>query len=282
MTNIQLLPNSTFKATVVAKDTVYIGAPSIAQLKIAGQLDAAHPVRYWKDSDLSYDFTGLTLAAGGYYTNSAMLTCDGDLFVDGTVFLNQVQIKTINGCRLHATGPVFIQKAITYVTDPNLPTNPNLQVVSARAISMGIGPTQCEAMTNPTGWYNQNHVASPLTERFVTLVSQKDINTRNTNPASNFPLTSPDPLTEGKYIVAEGAKIPELDDASCHGRTQPFEKLMLVAPLVHSRYKGNFSGVVIGEYPMFSLQAFVYQFDPIFLKVPVLPLLDMDKILKIQ
>jgi hypothetical protein len=282
MTKIQLIPGATFKAQVVEKNSVYIGAPSIADLKAAGQLDSTHPIQYWKDSDLSYDFSGLTLAANGYFTNTDILACDGDLFVDGTVFLNQPMIKTISGCRLHATGVVFSQKAITFMTDPGLQANANLEIVSARAISMGVGLTQCEAQTNPSGWYNVNKVANPLQERFVTLVGPEDIVTRNTNPSSNFPLTSSTPALEGSYIMGEAQKIQGLEDASCHGRALSFQRLMLVAPQVHSRYKGNFSGVVIGEFPLFSLGSFIYQFDPVFLKVPVLPLLNMDKILSIQ
>lgn len=281
MTKIQLIPGATFKATVVEKNSIYIGAPSVSDIKAAGQLDSNHPIRYWRDSDISYPFSGLSLAAGGYYTNTGTLVCDGDLFVDGTVFLNQPTIKTISGCRLHATGVVFMQKALQFVTDPNLQANANLQVISPRAISMGIGLTHCETPTNP-GWYYSNKIDNPLLERFVTLIPSRDIVTRNTNPSSNFPLTSSTPTAEGNYIVGEAQKIQGLDDASCHGRGISFERLMLVAPQIHSRYKGNFSGVVIGEYPMFSLQSFVYQFDPVFLKVPVVPLLNMDTILKIQ
>ena len=212
-----------------------------------------------------------------------MLACDGDLFVDGTVFLASLQVKTIAGCRLHATGPIFVQKGITYLADPAYPmANPNLQLVSARAISMGVGPTHCEATTDPTGWYNANKVPNPLQERFVKLATQKDVLTRNTDPTSGFPQTAATPTAEGQYILDEALKISALDDASCHGRAVSFDKLMLIAPLVHSRYKGNFSGVVIGEFPLFALGAFVYQFDPVFLKVPVVPLLNMDSLLKVQ
>ena len=282
MTQIQLIKGSTFKATVVEKSLVYIGAPSVAQIKTAGQLDASHPVQYWKDSDISYDLSGLTKNAAGYYTNSGVLSCDGDLFVDGTVFLNTVTIKTISGCRLHVTGPVFVQKGITYQSDATLQANPNLQIISARAIAMGLGNTQCEANTDKNGWYNQNKVTSPLQERFSGLADSKDVKLRNTDSTSGFPMTSASPSEEAKALVAEGLKIADLNDASCHGRAVSFDRLMLVAPQVHSRYKGNFSGVVIAEFPLFSLGSFVYQFDQVFLKVPVLPLMDMDKILKIQ
>ena len=281
MNGIQKIAGGSFKAEVVAKDSIYIGALSVADIKAAGRLDAANKLQYRKDSDASYELSGLSLAAGGYYTNTETLACDGDLFIDGTLFLNEPKIKTIKGCRIYTTGPIFTQKAVTYVTDPMLSTDPNLQLASARAISQGVGLTHCETTANP-GWYSSNNRANPIAMRFVDMATSKAITLRNTDSTSGFPLTAATTAAEGQAIMAEAQKIVGLEDASCHGRNVSFQRMMLVAPQIHSRYKGNFSGVIIGEFPLFSLQSFVYQFDPVFLKVPVLPLVDTDKFLKIQ
>ncbi|MGZ3722164.1 MAG: hypothetical protein ACXVA9_04485, partial [Bdellovibrionales bacterium] len=251
-----------------------------------GGLDSFHPLRYYPQSATSYPLSGLQLI-GPAITNVGVVACDGDLFVDGSVFLNQLQLKTLTGCRIHATGPIFVQQAISYVADPGQLQKPNLQLVSARLISMGVGNSQCEASTDPSGWYNASGVASPTAMRFTYMpdpasVWFKDVRTRNTNPGSTYEKTAASPLAEGQAMLAIAQAIPGLQDASCHGRNVGFDHLFLVAPQIHSRYKGNFHGVIVTEFPMFSLGAFSYQFDPVFQTVPVLPKIPASEILVLK
>ena len=55
-----------------------------------------------------------------------------------------------------------------------------------------------------------------------------------------------------------------------------FSGLLLNAPEVHSRYVGNFKGAVVAEIAMFRLGEFVFTFDSLFQKVPILPALKSD------
>jgi len=73
-------------------------------------------------------------------------------------------------------------------------------------------------------------------------------------------------------------------DASCRleGRNIGFDRLLLNAPQVQSRYRGNFSGVIIAEFAMMSLGQFVYAFDDVFSQVPILPKLKASDYLDVQ
>jgi hypothetical protein len=68
------------------------------------------------------------------------------------------------------------------------------------------------------------------------------------------------------------ALIP-LEDSSFHDDTIGFSRLLLNAPIINSRYKGNFKGLVIAEFALFWQGKTGFEFDPIFKKVPVLPML---------
>ncbi|MGD0101369.1 MAG: hypothetical protein ABSC60_13565, partial [Acidobacteriota bacterium] len=74
-------------------------------------------------------------------------------------------------------------------------------------------------------------------------------------------------------IYDQGKRIPSLEDASCHDDTISFSRLLLNAPQVHSRYKGPFRGLVIAEVALFRLSKSTFEFDPVFKRVPILPVL---------
>lgn len=80
-----------------------------------------------------------------FFTNTGEVVCDGDLLVRGTLFLNQPVIATRTGCRIYATGPAFLQGAITYKTRDGSADKANLQLVSAKAILLGLGDKSCDA-----------------------------------------------------------------------------------------------------------------------------------------
>ncbi len=89
-------------------------------------------------------------------------------------------------------------------------------------------------------------------------------------------------------MVAESAIIAAkqgpLYDAICRkeGRQVSFERLLINAPIVHSRYVGDFKGTVIAEHATMALGAFVFKFDPVFSEVPVLPFLDPERYLSVS
>ena len=283
---IMAMPNAG-GTPVVEMQSMYIGAPSVSQIRTHGGIDPSNPARYYKTSNFSYELSGM-VKSGPVYTNNGIVNCDGDLFLEGTVFLNALQLKTINGCRIHATGPIFVQKAITYLVDPQQNQRSNLQLVSARLISMGVGDSHCEASTDPSGWYATTPgVSSPAALRFKFMSEPsnqyfKDVRTRNTNPMSNGEKTSVSPQAEGIALLALLQQVPGIQDASCTGRNVGFDHLLVNAPQIHSRYRGNFNGVIIGEFPLLSLGNFTFQFDPVFQTVPVLPKIPATELLNIQ
>ena len=69
------------------------------------------------------------------------------------------------------------------------------------------------------------------------------------------------------------ASLVPLEDSSCHDTTLGFSRMLLNAPVVHSRYSGRFKGVVIAEFALFWQGKSSYEFDPVFREVPVLPVL---------
>ena len=76
------------------------------------------------------------------------------------------------------------------------------------------------------------------------------------------------------------SSITSFQDASCgknaageFSREEHFDRLLLNAPRIDSRYTGQFNGVIIAETVLMSLSRFSFSFDPVFSRVPVLPLL---------
>lgn len=265
-------------ATVVEKAQVYIGAPSVEVLKQRA-LIGADATKFIKNSSLSPELSGLDLKTGYYQNAASGLVCDGDLIIQGTVFLKNLTVKTIDGCRLHATDAIFVQGAIKFEKlGTAAVNNTNLQLVSSRWISMGVGLTHCETANNP-GWYQQNGTGmSPFEHRIKTYSSYS----RNTG------YNDANVAAEKTYMEAQIRKIQGLEDASCHSsesgmpRQVAFERLLINAPRVDSRYTGQFNGVIIAEYPLLSLSAFSFKFDTTFNRVPVLPLLKAEDFLVVK
>jgi hypothetical protein len=179
--------------------------------------------------------------------------------------LNQGIIATDSGCRIYATGPIFVQKGITY-KDLNHSGRANLQLVSAEAILLGAGDKSCDP----------KDTESPLSRRLVSGYAISTFITRGSERKS----ISPKAL--GQSIYDKAKLIAALEDSSCHDDTISFTRLLLNAPLVHSRYKGNFKGLVIAEAALFRLSKSSFEFDPVFKNVPTLPVLKDSDYLQVQ
>jgi hypothetical protein len=169
--------------------------------------------------------------------------------------LKQPVIATSTGCRIYATGPVFLQGAITYKNRGSSTDKTNLQLVSAKAILLGAGDKSCDS----------TYKDSPLSRR---LISGLAVSTYWTREAVKMSLTPP---KWGETVYAEGKQIPDLEDAGCREDNLSFSRLLLNAPQVHSRYKGDFKGLIIAELVLFRLGKSNFEFDPVFKSVPVLP-----------
>lgn len=263
-------------ATVIEKSKVFIGAPTLPQILSSFNITVPTESKYIPNDANSPALSGFSKNAQGIWSNAAEVICDGDLYLNGTVHLNKPVVKTKNGCRIYAAGPIFIQEAPSYVNlgDASAANNTNLQLVSAKMIVMGVGLTHCETTSTTTHWYADNAIANPLKERL------QDIWTARTHVTR----TVADPIAQGTVILAEAAKLSGWKDASCYtgGRSVHMERILLNAPTIQSRFTGNVSGVVITEVALFSLSAFSYQFDDVFKRVNVLPMLAPSQFLEVQ
>ena len=67
-----------------------------------------------------------------------------------------------------------------------------------------------------------------------------------------------------------------------NGRNVAFERIFLNAPQYHSRYWGEFKGVIVAEFALASLNAFSFHFDSVFEQVQVLPLLNPNEFLRVE
>ena len=256
-------------AEIIEKDRIFIGAPDAATLEARFQLVPGSwtEIKYVKSGRSSPDVQGIGLSPSkNYYTNKSDVVCDGDLFVRGTLFLNHMTLSTISGCRIYATGPIFVQNEIAYRNLGGLPDMTNLQLVSAKAILLGIGNKSCDS----------TYKDSPLSRR---LISGYAITTFFTRDAHRKSLK---PKENGQGIYEQGMKIDSLEDASCRDAAASFSRLLLNAPQVHGRYKGKFKGLVIAEVVLFRLGNSTFEFDPVFKQVPVLPRLKDSDYLLVQ
>ncbi|UYL07266.1 hypothetical protein B9G69_009425 [Bdellovibrio sp. SKB1291214] len=270
--------SSTVGAAVQEKKSVYIGAPTDANITAAFQMAASERVKYYKDGSDSVALSGL-LDQGTFFQNSGELACEGDVAVRGPLLLDNVTIKSRTGCRIYVVGSVFMYGPIKY---SNSDANRNLQITSSKSISMGLGNVKKNGSYCNT---TDNYAVSPASYGVNSIVNR--YSTFWTVPG-NFVRASTNPKAFGDSVVAEAALIEAkngpLYDAVCRseGRSVEYERIILNAPQIHSRYQGNVSGSVIAEIAIMSLNTFKFTYDSVFDSVPVFPFLDKTTYLDIQ
>ena len=260
---------------VVEIDEIYIGAPTESEI-LGLTHTLANSVSGWEAVGAGSSISGLAVISGlqdgtggSYVTHTDhTIDCKGDIVIKGSLFLNDVTINTDgNGCRFMVTHSIFAQGRIQFA---NTSSTENLQLASARAILMGFSlPT---LTTRLNAWYPN---AQPLTrgpgtnseKNAAILAEAAVINSvgtalHDTNDAANCP---GDRVT---YTAYNGGSQTELTQCSIH-----FQRLLLNAPNVQSRYIGQFSGVTIAEIALFAPGALNFEYDPVFDSVPVFPLI---------
>lgn len=255
--------------TVKEVSEVFIGAPTRNRIvEISGV--SKNEMKYIP-SVSGKALLGLASKAGlggSFYTNdpSSPLVCDGDIIIDGVLYLNQPKIQTTNGCRIYVTGSVFVSAPLSFL---DLQATSNLQITSARMVALGVG----HSCSNED---YSNSIDTRLTYDGDNEGRHKGFFTRN--------LGSPDAMLKSQKSDADLVKT--LPDATCTkgGRGASFERLLVNAPVVHNRYNGQFKGLMISEIALLALNALKYEFDPVFSnpKVRILPLLKSSDFLEIK
>ncbi len=267
---------SSSAAVASEKNKIYIGAPVESDLTAAFHITNERSKYFKNDSNSSPDLIGL-MDSNNFFQVIGNFSCDGDVFIRGPLYLDNLKIKTLQGCRLYVVGSVFLYGEIQYVDASNI--NNNLQITSTKSINVGLGTP-----------FNKAGKLCDVNTHAETVRSGSSLRSRYVDVwtvPSQFVRSTTNPKAYGQSILAEAglieSQIGALPDASCRpeGRTVHYEKLLLNAPAVNSRYTGNFSGTVIAEYAIMALGAFKFEFDPVFKLVPVLPVLDASKYLKV-
>lgn len=246
---------------------IYIGAPTAAQIRSVFN-NPSTDSSYVPAKTTSPALSGLTRAAANVFLVDGNMTCDGDLFIDGTILLSNVNLTTLGGCRIYTTGTAFISGPISYASSP---ATSSLQISSSRAISMGLG-TYTESCNAAEYAVLQDYVPNSTDSVAIRFRDMWTV-------PGYFTRDGIAPVTRGQSVVADGASIRAyhvLQDATCEtqGRAVTYQHLLLNAPNIQSRYTGDFDGAIIAEVFIGALGNFKYTFDPIFSSTSVLPLLD--------
>lgn len=295
---------------IIAKNNIYIGAPTAAEIvaiAASSRVSASSSSPWVQVKGLDAGgLAGLTLVTGvngqSYISTTGPINCSGrDVVVSGTLLINNGQFYAEHGgCRLYVTGTVFIEGPITYLNSgltsglisgltsgltsgasgatPD-PTS-NLQITSATAIMMGVG-LNGEAL-NGDGSIDDSG-QTPLAIRLLSDV-RSNLLLRSASTAAAYQSYASGILAEGENIgesLLQDASVPgnlptALSAAKQARASVQFQHLLLNAPLVHSRYMGEVSGVIVAESAMFSLGEFHFSYDPVFATVPILPALPYD------
>lgn len=162
--------NPGVSGSVIPKRSLKIGAPTKTQiLSLASTMNLLIDeggVRVYKANNA--EFTGFSVVQNGsrfYLRNSTTSKCWGDIVIDGTVFLKNLQLESkAAGCRLHTTQTVFLEGGIQYTNEDTYPKT-NIQISSSRAIISGMNPLLVYER-----FQSHNHAYVP-TRNFPTLAS---------------------------------------------------------------------------------------------------------------
>ena len=239
------------EAPVIEKSSIYIGAPTQSEILSLAPTLIASPTGFAMLKVTKANLSGLEMVDEGHGSfvrnkSNVPFVCMGDVVIKGTLFLNNLNLVTDdNGCRIYASQSIFVQGAVKY--NGGIGTgSQNLQLSSARAILMGFDQYKLSDRLSLTGISSLLPYAS-----------------------TRGPGTNKEKRT---LIYNESLLISELEDAG--SQMIPYSRMLLNAPEVHSRYTGEFSGVVVGEIVLFRLGKFSFKYDTAFDSTPILPSLE--------
>ncbi|MGE0529102.1 MAG: hypothetical protein AB7G93_21350 [Bdellovibrionales bacterium] len=266
--------------------------------------------KYIPDTQNSPALSGLSYDSTNKVFKITNLTCDGDLFLGATVVFSNAKVKSVNGCRIYATGSIFVIGNLTSSPyEGSGSTTYNTQLLSSRSIWMGVGKLYkdgrfCERDSggSPVGWYykdlgggsdcrNAANAGKPRCDSFNMRAS--GILNRNTfsngYPTANdlkglfnqSAFQGSDGTIAKERRSVEAALGSSLYDASCEpqARAISFSRLLVAAPYINSRYNGDFSGAIVSDAALMSLGTFKFEFAPVFKSVSIFSLLDSNELI---
>ncbi|MDC0980258.1 tandem-95 repeat protein [Bdellovibrionales bacterium] len=244
---------------IAKKQNIFIGAPTDSAIRklFSSQSPSPGEIEYFLDpTGSSHSSPAWINRLPQYATNSGVMNCDGDLVVNGLLVLNRATIRTKNGCRIYASQPVVIIGALTVLgTTGNYPhTNSNVQISSSKGVLFGV-----------SGDYLRYLYATTYSKYLLTRRAPSDSESRN------------------QFIDFARQLESTPYNSTIRPESVSYNRLLVNAPIVLGRNKGNFSGVIIAETGYLNIGSFNFTFDSVFSRaIPFLPLLNGDTILKIE
>lgn len=305
---------STRQGQVTEASQIYIGAPTASKLETRfswSAIDEGRGFKFIPDS-AGWALSGLNVGVQPppnqlYKTEGASIVCEGDLMLKGSLLLDNVTIRTRSGCRLYVTQDVYIYGPIQlYQDNQHDYSKRNIQITAGRSILMGLGHLwknnqHCEHPSEDSGYWSYHAHQDYWTQGMNSV--QKNAYTQGVANSANYRLSyfwgipnfflrgvsNPKSLNQQIYQSLV-SNMPGAQDAACTpgGRGVRYERILLNAPLIHSRYAGGIKGSVIAEFALMPLglyenqSRFKFEFDPVFSQVEVLPMLKEQDFLKVE
>jgi hypothetical protein len=267
-----------------------------AASKITSFLDNPGTFKYYKWDDAGADLTNFGEVPGKYFGNldkSTVMICDGDIFVDGIVVLNELKIQTNTGCRIYATKSVFIQAPNSSVANrqgieyQGTSTGANVEISSSKGILMGLG--QCPNVS--TYYIDYATAKGPAYSQKYGMIgyraTYKDYSELGALMIDLIPDYDKVTDSSGNGILYDaagpvGGCAPITNSTYANNRKVDFQHLLLNAPRIDSRYTGNFKGIIIGGGGIWSLGSFKYSYDSTFDTSPILPFFSPEVFFSVQ
>lgn len=268
--------------------SVFIGWPAAS--KITSFLETPNSYQYYLWDNLAQELTNFGKQGDRFFGNlnpDATMNCDGDLFVEGPVFLKNLKLKTTTGCRIYATGAVFIQApaaniphrdGITFIDET---ATSNIQITSSKGVFFGLGKCSSPSALNGDypvaygteyarragafGYRRYYHDDARYGATLVNIQSDYDLIRSGTD------------ITYANQLNEDAGNCAASNDPTWGNyRSVDFRKILVNAPRIDSRYSGNFNGVLIGGHSVWSLGKFTYKYDATFDSIPILPFFTPD------
>lgn len=168
------------------------------------------------------------------------VSCEGGLLLEQPVYIHDATITTSEGCRIHSTQSIFIQNSVTVKRQSTAQPEDNAALMLLSPTFIGLHASM--------GTIRARNDHDTIKHRVYRAGKASDLLSRIVDDHT-------------------AAAIPEFVD----GGKIDYSRIVLVAPIVHSRSKGNFSGAIVAEQFIGAIGTLTFQFDPVLKKAPFFP-----------
>jgi hypothetical protein len=232
---------------IATRSGVMVGA---GELKALPSHNAADP----KAKRIPGAQSGFSVTPGGLRITGDV-TCDGAHIFDGPVLIENARMKTQKGCRIYATGSIFVRNSLEVINaaTAGAPDVAALQLMSALYIGFHVEP-----------------------EIMAARLSHVSVRSRSFRGGTGADLTAKikADMTKAGYEAFSAQE-------TSAGETFSYKRIAASAPVVYGRNKGEFSGAIVAEHYIGRIAALSFTFDPVLQKVAFFPELG-KKIVRVE